>query len=63
MNKLFSVAAREVNGCGYREVLVVATSIRQARIIGVSALESKGFIERRYILDTDIYEKESEVWT
>ena len=60
---LFSVSAREKGRTwGYEEVLVVAENIREARVKGVLALEKKGLINRRDILDTDIYDKESEVY-
>ncbi len=63
VKKLFSVSARERNSCaGYSEVFVVAENTRKARKIGIDALESKGFIRRQHILDTDIYEAETEVY-
>lgn len=63
VKKLFSVSARESNcWAGYSEVFVVAENTRQARRIGVNALEHKGIIDRKHILDTDIYEAENEVY-
>jgi len=60
---LFCVSVREKNSrCGYNDVLVVAKSIREARVLGVDACEAQGLIDREHIKDTLVYEKESEVY-
>jgi len=60
---LFCVSVREKNSsAGYWDVLVTAENVREARCIGVDALEEQGLIKRTKINNTLIYKQETEVY-
>ena len=59
---LFGVAVREKNNCDSWEVVVVAETVREARKIGVKAVETEGLVKRENIRNTLVWEKVAEVW-
>jgi len=66
MNKLtekrvYQVEVREKQNSSW-EVDVIASSVRDARRIGVEVLELKGLINRRNIKRTGVYETGTTVW-
>jgi hypothetical protein len=62
--RLYNVSARDcVCPRTSWDVDVLASSIREARRIGVAALEQKGLINRKLIYRTNVYESGTQVWT
>jgi len=59
IKKLFTVLVMQKTGwiCGGEEVDVIAENTREARKIGISALESQGMIKRANITFTDVHEQ------
>jgi len=60
---LFCVSVREINSrIDYRDVLVLANTAGEAQQLGVDACKAKGLVDRDFIPDTLVYEKENEVF-
>ena len=62
--RIYNVSARD-SVCPRTswDVDVLASSIREARRIGVAVLEQKGLINRKLIYRTSVYESGTQVWT